>query len=426
MTTAESLGVPGSVQRRRRISSTATSRRGAVPASPSSAATSASPTPSSSSASIASARPSGALRRPAGGARRAPAARRPGIRLRLLRRHQDLAPCRFRSTRSGKPPTTARAERLAARVLVVSAGAAAGSRRRFPARPCAGAPSTWSSAARDCEPPERRSSAAGARDPRCSTPNRPAATLRRSGCTRPAAPAAPKGCVHLQHDMVVCAELFAKGRPRHQPARLLLQRGQAVLRLRPRQRAVLPLRGWRDQHSLARAADAAHVLRPIERHRPTLFFSVPTGYGMLLAHAPERATSICRPSGSRSRPAKRCRRRSTSDSRQRFGIDILDGIGSTEALHMFISNRPGAIRPGSSGLLVRGYDARIVDDDGAPVAAGRDRQPVDQRRLDVRVLLEPAREDQGHDPRPLAPHRRQVPRTTPTATSGTRADPTTC
>ena len=56
--------------------------------------------------------------------------------------------------------------------------------------------------------------------------------------------------------------------------------------------------------------------------------------------------------------------------KQRFGIDILDGIGSTEALHMFISNRPGAIRPGSSGLLVPGYDARIVNDDGAPVAEG--------------------------------------------------------
>ena len=55
--------------------------------------------------------------------------------------------------------------------------------------------------------------------------------------------------------------------------------------------------------------------------------------------------------------------------KQRFGVDIIDGIGSTEALHMFISNRPGEIRPGSSGLLVNGYDARILDDDGVPVRA---------------------------------------------------------
>ena len=52
-----------------------------------------------------------------------------------------------------------------------------------------------------------------------------------------------------------------------------------------------------------------------------------------------------------SRPARRCRPRSSSASRQRFGVEILDGIGSTEILHIFISNRPGAIRPGSSGRL---------------------------------------------------------------------------
>jgi benzoate-CoA ligase len=53
--------------------------------------------------------------------------------------------------------------------------------------------------------------------------------------------------------------------------------------------------------------------------------------------------------------------------KQRFGIDVIDGIGSTEALHMFISNRPGAIRPGSSGQIVRGYEARLIDDGGQPV-----------------------------------------------------------
>ena len=56
--------------------------------------------------------------------------------------------------------------------------------------------------------------------------------------------------------------------------------------------------------------------------------------------------------------------------KQRFGVDIIDGIGSTETLHMFISNRPDAIRPGSSGLLVRGYEARLLDDEGDPVLPG--------------------------------------------------------
>jgi benzoate-CoA ligase len=56
--------------------------------------------------------------------------------------------------------------------------------------------------------------------------------------------------------------------------------------------------------------------------------------------------------------------------KQRYGIDIIDGIGSTEILHMFISNRPGAIRPGSSGEIVAGYAARLLDDAGAPVPRG--------------------------------------------------------
>jgi benzoate-CoA ligase len=54
----------------------------------------------------------------------------------------------------------------------------------------------------------------------------------------------------------------------------------------------------------------------------------------------------------------------------RFGIEILDGIGSTETLHMFISNRPGLVRPGASGIPVPGYEARILDDDRRLVEAG--------------------------------------------------------
>lgn len=56
--------------------------------------------------------------------------------------------------------------------------------------------------------------------------------------------------------------------------------------------------------------------------------------------------------------------------KERFGVEILDGIGSTETLHMFISNRPGAIRPGASGQLVAGYEARILDDDRHEVPRG--------------------------------------------------------
>jgi benzoate-CoA ligase len=56
--------------------------------------------------------------------------------------------------------------------------------------------------------------------------------------------------------------------------------------------------------------------------------------------------------------------------KRRFGVDVIDGIGSTEVLHMFISNRPGMIRPGSSGLIVAGYEARILDEERRAVARG--------------------------------------------------------
>jgi len=56
--------------------------------------------------------------------------------------------------------------------------------------------------------------------------------------------------------------------------------------------------------------------------------------------------------------------------RERFGVEILDGIGSTEVLHIFISNRPGKIKPGSTGQIVNGYEAKIVDEDGQQVPPG--------------------------------------------------------
>jgi benzoate-CoA ligase len=56
--------------------------------------------------------------------------------------------------------------------------------------------------------------------------------------------------------------------------------------------------------------------------------------------------------------------------KERFGVEILDGIGSTEILHIFISNRPGRVKPGSTGEIVPGYEARIVDDKGCEVPTG--------------------------------------------------------
>jgi benzoate-CoA ligase len=118
----------------------------------------------------------------------------------------------------------------------------------------------------------------------------------------------------------------------------------------------------------------ADVYTAIERHRPTLFFSVPTAYAMMLGHqrAPgTRAHDFDLSSVRFAVSAGEALPPALFDRfKARFGIDILDGIGSSETLHMFISNRPGAIRPGSSGQLIPGYEARILDEERMPVAAG--------------------------------------------------------
>jgi benzoate-CoA ligase len=112
------------------------------------------------------------------------------------------------------------------------------------------------------------------------------------------------------------------------------------------------------------------VFELLTRHRPTLFFGVPTLYAAMLAvkEAERRfdlsSLRLCVSAGE-ALPEEIYTR-----WRERFGVEILDGIGTTEILHIFLSNRPGAVRPGSSGRPVPGYEAALVDDAGAPVPVG--------------------------------------------------------
>ena len=112
------------------------------------------------------------------------------------------------------------------------------------------------------------------------------------------------------------------------------------------------------------------VLEMMRRHRPTLFAGVPTLYAALLAH-PELGK------GAGSDRLRTCI--SAGEPlpehvglrwRDKTGSDILDGIGSTEMLHIFLSNRPGDVRYGSTGTAVPGYELRIVDELGNDVADG--------------------------------------------------------
>ncbi len=116
--------------------------------------------------------------------------------------------------------------------------------------------------------------------------------------------------------------------------------------------------------------DAGQILGHISRHRPTIFYNAPTGYGMMLA-MPDLSDAhdlsslrLCVSAGE-SLPAP-----IWHGWKERTGLDIIDGIGSTENYHIFLSNRPGDIRPGSSGRPFAGYDLRIVDEAGKDVPPG--------------------------------------------------------
>jgi len=180
----------------------------------------------------------------------------------------------------------------------------------------------------------------------------------------------PKGAVHLHHDMVVCYETYAA----------------QVLKLRPDDKVFSAAKlffayGLGNAGYFPMGAGAQSVLYPhrptpdgvfevIARYRPTIFFGVPTLYAAMLAlKEPEKrwdvsSLRLCVSAGE-ALPEELYNR-----WRERFGVEVIDGIGTTEILHIFLSNRPGRSRPGSTGLPVPGYEAIVVDDEGRPVEQG--------------------------------------------------------
>ncbi len=192
----------------------------------------------------------------------------------------------------------------------------------------------------------------------------PAFWLYSSGST-----GASKGCVHLHRDMVVCTELYAKG----------------ILRMNENDRCFSVARlffayGLGNAGYFPLGCGATTILDPlrpipaniyadIERHRPTLFFSVPTNFAALLACYREDGREFDLSSvrhaisAGEALPAPLFQR-----FKERFGVEILDSLGSTETLQMVIANRPGEAKPGSSGKIIPGYEARLVDEGGNDVA----------------------------------------------------------
>jgi benzoate-CoA ligase len=135
----------------------------------------------------------------------------------------------------------------------------------------------------------------------------------------------------------------------------------------------------------------SEVFGLLEKHQPTVFYGVPTLFASLLAQnqrppAQKLNLRVCTSAGE-ALPAEIGKK-----WQQEYGVDILDGIGSTEMLHIFLSNRPGRVRYGTTGEVVPGYHVRVAN-----------LWPL----LGHHVLEQP-RENQAHLCWRMDPQRRQI------------------
>ena len=177
----------------------------------------------------------------------------------------------------------------------------------------------------------------------------------------------PKGAVHLQHDMLISTELFSRSVLEFSEKDIAFSASKLFFAYGLGNGSYFPFSVGAGTVYCPLRPKPETILDYIEAFRPTLFFSVPTLYAAMLQVPDKKDLSSIRygVSAGEALPAEIYTR-----FQERFGVSILDGIGSTQMLHIFISNRPGDIRPGSSGKLVPGYQARIVDDSGKEMPPG--------------------------------------------------------
>jgi benzoate-CoA ligase len=179
----------------------------------------------------------------------------------------------------------------------------------------------------------------------------------------------PKGTVHAHASLILTAELYAKPVLGIRESDVVFSAAKLFFAYGLGNALTFPLSVGATTVLMAERPTPDAVFKRLVERKPTIFYGVPTLFAALLASPafPERKDlnlRICTSAGE-ALPAEIGKRWT-----EKTGVEILDGIGSTEMLHIFMSNRPGEVRYGTSGKPVPGYSVRVVDEAGNPVKAG--------------------------------------------------------
>ncbi|WP_066255219.1 benzoate-CoA ligase family protein [Hydrogenophaga flava] len=191
----------------------------------------------------------------------------------------------------------------------------------------------------------------------------PAFWLYSSGST-----GAPKGTVHTQANLYWTAELYGKGVLRLQESDVVFSAAKLFFAYGLGNALSFPLSVGASVVLMAERPTPQACFRRMTEHQPTVFYGAPTGYGGMLAAPdlpPKSAVSLRLCSSAGEALPRDIGERWTAH----FGCEIIDGIGSTEMLHIFLSNRPGDVRYGTTGKAVPGYEVQLCDEDGSVITS---------------------------------------------------------